>query len=311
MILSASRRTDIPAYYSSWLFRRLQEGRVAVRNPYNPHQIRQWCFSPETVDCLVFWTKNPLPIMEYLEPIESLGYPYYFQFTLTPYGKGIEPGLPSKDVLTETFCRLGKKLGRNRVVWRYDPILLTDGIDAAWHIAAFERLADKLAPCTDTCVFSFLDSYAAMKKRMRFQPLHQSDMEQIAAGFSRIAAARSIRLASCCEEFDGSAYGISHSACIDKNRIESIIGCPMSLAPDKNQRPLCGCFESVDIGLYDTCPAGCSYCYATKSNALVTRRFQAHDPSSLLLSGQIEDKDIVKECVAVSHKQRQTSFFCD
>ncbi|MEO2798907.1 DUF1848 family protein, partial [Flavonifractor plautii] len=159
MILSVSRRTDIPRWYSEWLLRRLRAGEVLVRNPYRPGQLRRVPLSPAVVDAIVFWTKDPAPLLPWLDELDGMGYRYLFQFTLTPYGPEIEPGLRDKRAIVETFQVLGRRLGRGRVLWRYDPILFTDAIGLAWHEARFRKLCKALSPFTDQVTVSFLDPY--------------------------------------------------------------------------------------------------------------------------------------------------------
>lgn len=163
MILSVSRRTDIPNYYSDWFYNRIREGYVYVRNPMNPHQISRIVLSPEIVDCIVFWTKNPEPMFERLEELSA--YPYYFQFTLTGYGKEIECNIPhKKEKMIPIFQRLSEKIGSNRVVWRYDPILFTPIYTPEYHIRAFRQIATALSGYTNHCVISFVDTYAKTGK---------------------------------------------------------------------------------------------------------------------------------------------------
>ena len=171
MIVSASRRTDIPAFYSDWFFRRLEEGYLYVKNPMNPRQVSKILLSQDTVDCFVFWTKDPGPMMERLSVLDRLGYPYYFQFTLTPYGTDVEPGLPHKNELVRTFRELSCRLGPERVIWRYDPVLLSPSYTREYHFQWFSRLCGSLEGYTHTCVISFLDIYRKIKGRMeQIQP---------------------------------------------------------------------------------------------------------------------------------------------
>lgn len=160
MILSVSRRTDIPAFYSDWFFNRLHEGFVDVRNPMNIHQISRIKITPDVVDCIVFWTKNPYNMLARLYELKK--YNYYFQFTINPYGKDIEANVPVKTEIIDTFRRLSLLIGRNRVIWRFDPILITDEINVIYHIKYFEELAKRLENLTTRCVISFVDLY---KKR--------------------------------------------------------------------------------------------------------------------------------------------------
>ena len=182
MIISVSRRTDIPALYSPWFFNRLKEQYVLVRNPVNFHQISRVPLSPQVVDAIVFWTKNPVPMLEHLSELKD--YNYYFQFTLTPYDQDIEPGLPSKkDVLIPAFIALSKAIGYERVIWRYDPILLNRQYTIDRHIQSFQQMAQTLKGYTKKCVISFIDSYrntARHKERLTLKEIRTEDMYRIA-----------------------------------------------------------------------------------------------------------------------------------
>ena len=173
MIISASRRTDIPAYYADWFCNRIREGYVCVRNPMNFHQVSRIDLSPDVVDGIVFWTKNPLPLMARLE--ELRGYTFYFQFTLTPYGKDVEPCVPSKnDVILPAFQELSRRVGPERVIWRYDPILFTNRYTMDYHITFFSQLARRLEGYTRKCIISFVDLYRNTQTNMKglgFVPL--------------------------------------------------------------------------------------------------------------------------------------------
>jgi hypothetical protein len=162
MIISASRRTDIPAYYSEWFINRLKEKYVLVRNPLNAQQIGRVSLSPDAVDCIVFWTKNPGPMLDRLGKLKD--YNYYFQFTLTPYGKGVEANLPSKSALTDTFKRLSDIIGREKVVWRYDPIIISNKYDIGYHEKYFDIIANGIKDHTEKCTISFLDFYNKISK---------------------------------------------------------------------------------------------------------------------------------------------------
>jgi len=289
MIVSVSRRTDIPAHFSDWFFRRLRIGWACSSNPMNPKQVRVVSLRPQDVDGFVFWTKNPIPMLDRLPLLAP--YPYYFQFTLTSYGRDLEPGLPSKnDVLVPAFQQLARMLGPDRVIWRYDPIILTPTYTAAYHLRWFEALAKRLEGCTRKCVISFVDDYRHLAKTARalqFQPIEAAQMQELAAALAAIAARHGMRMESCAEAIDLSACGIEHGRCIDAALLSRIAGRPIEAMPDRNQRGACGCAASVDIGMYDSCLNGCRYCYANHSPAALQRNLAAHDPNSPLLYGQL------------------------
>lgn len=288
MIVSVSRRTDIPAFYSDWFFNRLKEGVVHSVNPFNRRQIGEISLRPEDVDCFVFWTKNPAPMLDRLDLLA--GYNYYFQFTLTPYGRDAEPGLPDKRELLEVFRRLSAKLGRDRVVWRYDPVFLSGKYDMDFHAVAFRQLAESLHEYTDLCVISFVDLYAKISRNIRtlaLFPLDELKMRQMAAMFSSIAAEYNLTLESCSEKIDLSDCGIRHGQCIDKRRLEKILGGRIDIGKDTNQRQECGCVQSVDIGQYNTCRHLCAYCYANFNAKMVEACADMHNPRSTILSGEL------------------------
>jgi hypothetical protein len=287
MIISASRRTDIPAYYSEWLFNRMSEGTIKVRNPFNARQTREITISPSAVDGMVFWTKNPEPMIGKLDSIKD--YPYYFQFTLNAYSADVEPALPPKPMLRDTFMRLSDNIGPEKVIWRYDPVLLNDKYTVAFHINHFGETAEKLQGYTKKVVFSFVDFYKKIETAVKSLNIKSPDIEEknsIAAHFAAIAQSHDLLIDTCAEDIDLSHYGISHGRCIDDRLISAISGHPLNavaVAKDKNQRPECGCAASIDIGAYDSCPHGCVYCYANARPGAVKSNREKHSPFSPLL----------------------------
>lgn len=312
MIVSASRRTDIPAFYSEWLMNRLREGYVLVPNPRVPSRFSRVTLNPQVVDCMVFWTKNPAPMLPKLDEISAMGYPFYFQFTLTPYGRDMEQNLPPKSTLIRTFQKLSCMLGPERTVWRYDPVILTDQMDVGYHLRCFKQMAAALEGYTHRCIFSFLDFYPKVRGPMRnmgAKEIQKSDMLRIAEGFSDIAQEHRLQLFTCCEPVDLSPYGIDHASCIDAAMIEAILGCSVRSRKAAGQRPGCGCIESVEIGAYDCCPHGCKYCYATSSPDTVRNRVRSHDPKSPVLFGLLPQQAIITDREMISVKDAQTRLF--
>lgn len=311
MIISASRRTDIPSYYSDWFLARLKEGYVCTRNPMNYHQVSRISLSEEVVDGIVFWTKNPVPMLEKLSSLD--GYPYYFQFTLNSYGKDMEAGIPGKDdVIVPAFQKLSRLIGGERVIWRYDPIILTPAYTVEYHIHYFEKLAKQLSGYTNKCVISFFDMYrhlGPISRNMLFLPLGTELIYELAGRFAEIAHKYNLALETCAEAIDLSRFGIRHGHCIDGALLGRIIGQPLSVTKDKNQREECGCMASIDIGMYDSCANGCKYCYANHFLSAVQKNIRSHDPSSPLLYGNIGPGDIVKDRVMESCKIQQLGLF--
>ncbi len=280
MILSASRRTDLPAFYGEWLENRLREGRVLAPNPYNPHQVRDLRFTPEDIDCVVFWTKNAGPFLPRLPRIREMGYPFYFQHTLTPYGPELEPGLPDKRQVLSFMRRIGETYGPDSLVWRYDPILTRGKWTAERHLEAFGQLCRGMEGAAGRCIISFLDIYARMERG--FSPVSPEDVEKLAAGIGKIAEEYRLPVSACCEEGDFSRWGIGKSACIDPALAEKAAGRPVPTQKDRNQREGCGCAASVDIGMYGACRHGCRYCYASGGKRLRSSRHDPDHPQLLL-----------------------------
>lgn len=307
MILSASRRTDIPAFYSEWLLKRLEAGWVMTPNPRNPNRISRVELSPGNVDCIVFWTKNPAPMLDKLDRIGQMGYPFYFQFTLTPYGKTIERNLPPKAELLRTFAGLSERIGAARVVWRYDPVLIDAAHTVGWHLEQFQRLCEELHPFTRRCVLSFIDPCPGAGGR--FRAMRREEMRAVASGFAQTAQKYGLALFTCAEEIDLKEYGIGHSACIDRELIERITGCGIAAKKDPGQRPACRCVESVDIGAYNTCAHGCAYCYATSGAASALRRVRSHDPDAPMLTGYPAGGESITDRAAPSQKEDQLRLF--
>lgn len=311
MILSVSRRTDIPNYYSEWFYNRIKEGFVCVRNPMNPHQVSRIDLSPEVVDCIVFWTKNPEPMTERLDELSA--YHYYFQFTLTGYGKEIERNVPHKrEQMIPVFQKLSDRIGSRKIIWRYDPIIFTQIYTPEYHLKAFEQIAGALKGYTHKCVISFADTYAKNKTNMKSMgafELQKTELLNFAAELNEIAGANGMITGSCAEKIDLLKCGIEHNCCIDKGFIEELIGCRIKAGKDKNQRPECGCTESVDIGTYNTCKNGCVYCYANYSEDSAVKNFNKYDVTSPILCGRITEGDIISERKVKSLRDGQLSFF--
>lgn len=309
MIISASRRTDIPAFYSDWFLNRIKEGFVLVRNPMNFRQVSQVNLSPDVVDCIVFWTKNPQPMINRLSQLA--GYNYYFQFTLTPYDNTIETNVPDKKCLIKTFQELSARIGRDKVIWRYDPILLTNKFDVKHHVKWFEFLANELNGHTKKCVVSFIDMYKKTERNLKgidLVPMSEELMKEVAHHLSLISKRYNLQLEACCEDIDLTQYGIEPRKCIDDELISKIIGKKLDIKKDPNQRLSCGCVQSIDIGAYNTCQHRCLYCYANFNNALVDKNVRLHSTKSPLLYGSLEEEDKVSIRKVSSNISNQLSF---
>jgi len=268
MIVSASRRTDIPAFFFPDFLEAMRRGFVDVRNPFDARRVRRVSLKPEDVDVVVFWTKNPLPMEGKFGEFEASGIPCLVLFTLTPYGADLEPGVPDKEKILDSFLRLSDRLGPERVSWRYDPVVLTDFMDEGWHLARFEDLARRLEGRTGRCIASFATAYSSIKKnldRIGWRDLEGEGRRRLLAGFADLAEARGMEFQTCAEEPpDPGAPGFRdlQGACLDPALLSRIAGRELGLCRDTNQRKNCRCAKSVDIGAYGSCRAGCLYCYA-------------------------------------------------
>ena len=276
-IISASRRSDIPAFHADWFMERIREAYFLRINPFNPRQMKEVSLDPGGVDAIVFWSKNPLPLLPHLDELDSRGYSYYFHFTLNPYGPEFEPGLPPLEERIGTFRRLADRVGPKRVVWRYDPLILSSATIVDWHLQSLQRLAAALHGSTERLVISFLDFYGKAGRRLEelersrgiacydvTLPGMEGELERLAAGIGGIGASSGLRLFSCAEDAELARFGILHGSCIDGDLIRELRGGEGRFVRDRNQRPACRCATSVDMGTYDSCGYGCLYCYARR-----------------------------------------------
>ena len=292
-IISASRRTDIPAFFADWFMNRIREGHFHRINPYNTGQSREFSLATEDVDAIVFWSKNPRPLMKHLDELDRRGYRYYFQFTLNPYGPDFEPHLPEPAERLATFGELAARIGANKVVWRYDPVILSSETPVDWHLERLSAMAQELSGKTERLMFSFLDFYGSVNRRLtelersrgiRLFDLAAADrreeMLSFAAGLKRIAGNNGMEVFSCAEREDFREAGIGHGSCIDGALIRGLFGSDRVFARDRNQRQECLCAVSVDMGMYNTCSFRCVYCYANRREKMIPSNLAHHSPRS-------------------------------
>lgn len=296
MILSVSRRTDIPAFYSEWFMNRIREGYVYVRNPFNYKQISKVNITPDVVDCIVFWSKNPKPLMENLNELNKRGYKYYFQFTITPYDEDIEVNVGNKKEIVNTFIALSQSIGKEKVILRYDPIILTEKYSMNFHRRAFQTLCQRLHDYTEKIIISFLDDYRKISKNMRELKVNEYTTEvmySIAKDMIQIAKEFGLSIETCAEVIDLEGLGIRHGKCIDGDVIEKIIGYQI-IHKEKldGNREYCGCMKSIDIGQYDSCMHHCLYCYANVNKEKAERNHELHDSKSPILLGSFDDSQV-------------------
>lgn len=297
VIVSASRETDVPAFYPDWLVRRLHDGWCAWKNPFNG-EVRKVSFSKTRM--IVFWSKNPKPMLERLDEVESLGFrQYYFQFTLNDYmAEGLEPNVPPAAERIDTFKRLADRIGKERVIWRFDPLMLTEKISIDALLERVGNIGQQLKGYTEKLVFSFIDiaAYRKVQKNLMGLGVREflpDEQEKFARGLAELNGAFGFELATCGELIDLSAYGIRHNKCVDDElmmrlfhddaKLMDFIGAEYDLfngwqitksKKDKGQRKACGCIVSKDIGAYNTCPHLCKYCYANFSDEVVMRNWR-------------------------------------
>ncbi len=304
MIISASRRTDIPAFYSEWFMNRISEGYFIRINPMNKKQQKAISLLPKDVDVIVFWTKNPAPLVERLDELDRLGYKYYFQFTLNDYPKTLEPRVPTLSARVDIFKRLSEKLGVGQVIWRYDPVVISRETPVDYHLERFDNLAKSLNGYADRVVVSFLDFYGKVERKLKklneanrlnlidvTNDACQSELFWLAKKFSASAKTNNMDIYTCSEKVELEQYGLRHGSCIDIDLINKVFDLSLQAGKDKAQRPECLCAASVDMGTYDTCKFNCSYCYATVSEKAMLNNMKAHDPQSPLMVGEASSTD--------------------
>ncbi len=294
MIISTGMRTDIPAFYSKWLINRIREGFVYVRNPYYLHQVTKYFLNPKVVDCLCFCTKNPIPLLPYMDELSK--FRQFWFVTITPYGKEYEPNVLAKAKIVEAFKVLSKKIGKNAIGWRYDPIFYGDGWSKVKHIEEFEKIAKALKGYTNQCVLSFLDLYEKVKRNAPgIYPPSLEEQKELVVKLSAIAKANGITIRSCCEGTYLAEFGIDISGCQTIEVIENAIGVSLNPPNRKNQRAICNCLLGNDIGAYNTCGHFCTYCYANMDRNIVISNMKKHNPNSPFLIGELQSEDNITE----------------
>jgi len=310
MILNTGSRTDIPAFYSRWLRNRFQAGEVMARNPFAPARISRYRLNPEVVDAVTFCTKNPQPLIEDLSFLDS--YRSYWMVTLTPYGKDIEPYVPDKHAVISSIQRLAQLVGRERVAWRYDPVLITPRYSAAYHQRAFREIASALSGSVSACIISFIDLY---QKTLRNFPeareVGREEMYQLAGDFSAACRECGIPLKACLESPQLSAWGIDVSGCMTQSVLEKALQVRLKVPSSALTRKGCSCVLGNDIGAYSSCGHGCRYCYANQDMETVRRNMAQHDPDSPLLIGHPGPGDIIADAAQSSWLQGQLSLPLD
>lgn len=307
VILSASRATDIPAFYSEWLVNRIKQGYVKWKNPFNG--LTSY-ISFEKARAIIFWSKNPEPLMKHLSFFNDNLPNYYFQYTLNDYSKeNLEPNVPELQKRIETFIQLSENIGKEKVIWRFDPLILTDSIGVNELLIRVEKIADQLKNYTRKLVFSFADieNYRKVKNNLnrngiQHKEFDEKSMNDFSSALKQLNQSWGLELATCAEKIPLEFYGISHNKCIDDNLLIELFSHDKALMDflkvkitfgdvfdntikieklkdnkDKGQRYSCGCIVSKDIGEYNTCPHSCTYCYANTNEQIAFDNWKSYD----------------------------------
>lgn len=308
MIINTGCRTDIPAFFSEWFINRIKAGYVLVRNPYYPEQVSRYRLTPDIVDCLIFCTKNPQPMLAKLGDISHFG--QFWFVTITPYGKEIEPNVPDKEAVMESLISLSKTTGKHAVGWRYDPIFITERYSVEYHIDSFRHMAGTLSGYVDNCVISFIDLYEKTKRNFsEARVVTTAERARIGEAFAGIGREYGITIRSCCEGTDLQQYGVDISGCMTASVIERAIDYTLDVPRyKKSTRSDCDCLMGNDIGMYHTCDHGCVYCYANDSRAAVEENLKYHDPKSPFLSGGFKETDQMRDAKQQSFLDGQIRF---
>ncbi len=302
MIISASRRTDIPAFFGDWFMNRIREGYFVRVNPMNPEQKRVFSLKRDDVDAVVFWTKYPRNFFPHVVELLDLGYNFYFQYTLNKYPAVFEPNVPGISKRIDIFRRLSRKIGKEKVIWRYDPVIFSNVTDESFHLENIEIISDLLAGHTERVFISFLDFYGKVKRRLAkiesensiriFDVVKDENRERLfdfASKISEILKPKGIIPFTCSEKFDFTSPGIKPGSCVDGKLINRIFGLKRNFGKDPNQRDMCGCSKSIDVGMYNCCKFECSYCYANLNSKTIADNIGRHNTQSPQLMGEYNE----------------------
>ena len=291
MILFASGRTDIPAFYSNWFINRVEAGFVDVRNPFNQKLVSRIYFSD--VDLIMFCSKNPLPM---INKLDILKVPVLFHVTITSYGKDVEPNIPDKRLIIEGVKKLSLVLGIDNVVVRYDPIFLSDKYNVDYHIKAFDKLCKNLNGYVNKIIVSFMDEYKNVRNNkniLKYRAFTREDYKKIGEAFSKSAMDNGMSVQTCFEDEDLTQYGFVKGECLSHELAYILTGKKFKSSNVRKEKK-CECVQMVDIGDYNSCMHMCKYCYANYDEKMVSSNFKRHDDNSSLLIGTIQNDDVIK-----------------
>ncbi len=304
MIINTGQRTDIPAFYSEWFVNRLKAGFVLARNPYNPQRITRYRLTPDVVDVIGFCTKNPAPMLPHMDLLSPFG--QYWYVTITPYGRDIEPNVPNKLRVLESFRQLSEIVGARSIGWRYDPILISEEWPVERHIKAFEYMAKALRGYTETAVISFIDLYEKTRRNFpEVKTVSPEDRMTLGKAVAEICAQCGMILRPCAEGNDLAPFGADCSGCMTAAMYERAIGQRLKIPAHAPARKACACYLGGDIGAYNSCGHLCRYCYANYDAATVKANLKAHDPQSPLLIGHVMPGDEIYDAAQESWKDYQ------
>ena len=327
MVINTGMRTDIPAYFSEWFINRIREGYVLTRNPYNPLQVTRYRLDPSVVDILAFSTKNPEPILKYMDEIAA--FRTYWFVTMNPYGKELEPNVPDWKDVAVSIRALSEKFGPKAVSWRIAPVIVNESYTVSWHIERFEEMAESVAGFVETCMIGFLDLYEKTKRNFpEGRAVTGKEKAEIGSAFVSIAGRYGIRMIGCYQDRDLMKYGVDVSGCMTHHALEHVgdfhltipkseksvqkqMGSSASIteAEEREFQEHGGCILGRDIGEYNTCPHGCRYCYANYDKRTVAANYRRHDPKSPYLTGGPLPDEVIHDANQVSWIDPQMSIF--
>lgn len=289
MILNTGGRTDTVNYFSEWLLNRFAAGYAYSRNPFHPDVVNRIDLNPRTIDVVEFCSKNYRPILSRLHEITER-FNCHFHYTITAYDKDIEPNVPGIDESVETLRDLSAQVGKEKIIWRYDPVLLTGKYTIERHLATFDYMAGRIAPYVSRCLFSFVVWYKKLHLP-ELQPISGRQKELIAKGLGEMAAKHHLYIQTCGTKESYEQYGIHHSGCMTRAVYEHSLGLHFKKVAERGNRPGCRCMESRGLGDYNTCLNGCRYCYANYDHEKARENYRLHDPESPLMIGHLRPTD--------------------
>ena len=310
MIINVGGRTDIVNYYTPWLLNRLEEGYAYSRNPFARENVYKLSLKSEDVDCLLFCSKNYKPILKHIGGIDEK-YNLLCNYTITAYHKDIEPKVPSINQSIKTLKRLSDIVGVNKILWRYDPILLTEKYTVEKHLETFEYMAEKISPLVYRCIFSFVDMYKKVEENMpEIIPFTDEDKVKLLKGIGEISKKYNLYTQTCATNESYERYGIHAAGCTTREILEQAHNVVYKNVKGTGIRENCHCIPSRDIGAYNSCLSECKYCYANRKPDIPKKVIKMHNEKSPLLLGQLKENDRLIETKIVSYiEPKQTTLF--